>query len=309
MKKVEYTRWIFPDFPGLPNPCEVFTSLTPTPNQQGHVPNLFDVSGTHKTWPCSKWFVANMDDWCTSPKSVNCEPSNFTIVAPTDICMYSICVQPKTKIQFQYMKPKEIAPNRPHQPDQPTPALTPLPPQHFRPPPHGYQCDWDGKDHGATYSKNGKCVRDWKVETSATWKLEPKHGNMEWIDSSGNFDKSKCIGLLRTSMFSNHHDPNCIVCVHTFAEKMAEDACDFCYQCTNQLSICTLYLPWFRTSSCLTEVNITATMLDWCCRNKHAICFWTSSRYINPKSSATTSTLRGHQIPRSEITTLKEAVG
>ena len=157
--------------------------------------------------------------------------------------------------------------------------------------------------------KTAKCVRDWKVETSATWKLEPKHGNMEWIDSSGNFDKSKCIDLLRTSMFSNHHDPNCIVCVHTFAEKMAEDACDFCYQCTNQLSICTLYLPWFRTSSCLTEVNITATMLDWCCRNKHAICFWTSSRYINPKSSATTSTLRGHQIPRSEITTLKEAVG
>ena len=53
-----------------------------------------------------------------------------------------------------------------------------------------------------------------------------------------------------------------------------------------QLSICTLYLPWFRTSSCLTEVNITATKLDW---------------YINQKSSATatTSTLRGHQIPRS----------
>lgn len=32
MMKVEYRRWIFPDFPGLPNPCEV-TSLTPTPNQ------------------------------------------------------------------------------------------------------------------------------------------------------------------------------------------------------------------------------------------------------------------------------------
>ena len=79
-----------------------FTSLTPTPKQEGHVPNLFFMYQEHirhGDMALFKMICGQNDDWCTSPKSVNCEPSNFTNCS-THRYLYSICAQPKTKIQF-----------------------------------------------------------------------------------------------------------------------------------------------------------------------------------------------------------------